>query len=1050
MIYRFADCELDDGRYELRRRDEVVELPPKALRLLLHLLRHRDRVVTREELLSELWGGIVVSDSALSTTIKKVRRAVGDGGARQQVIATRRGVGLRVVAPVEVVDARPDPPEPAPSSPREGASAAAPRSEEPFVGRVEVRARLEQLVREARAGRGRLALVEGEAGIGKSALVEETTRHARAEGLDVLRSCCWDGEGDPPLWLWSQTIGRIVEGLHDDELETVLGPAAPRIALLVPSLRLRLPELPPPDGRGGADTEVSRVELFDAIASVLAGTARARGALVLLLEDVHWARPASLQMLRYLAAQIGSHPLLVLATRRPPGTTVDPPSGDALAGLMASRATEWIQLEGLERKDLAELVGSWVGAPPGEAAVGALEAGTRGNPLLAREVVRALRAAGADLDEALPTAFASGGLLAAAPALRRILAHRIGQLSASARSLLETASVVGVEFELGLLCRATALPAREVLQALDEASEAHVVEPADPAGQSFRFVHALFREGVLECLGVTRRTDLHRCVGEALEAAHAGDRDAVLEALAHHFGRAAPVLDDLRAFEWACRAGDRAAAVMAHEDAVRWFENARRALDLRPEPDPGRRAAILIRLASALLSTGESQRARSSFREAAAAARSSGNAPLFAMAAYGFAGIQLGTPNPEATALLEEAIAALGPADSPVRVWGMTALLVQRASEGGSDASLREQAAANVAMAERLGSASTRVTARAAEAVVERNLPDDDLAARCRRIREASEIAREAGDPWLRMMAGVQELSASLEAGRLLEAEQLLAGLGEGGPTRSSHWRWVVPGFLAMRAVTRGRWDEALSLAERAFARTENEIDDDVALGVVRAEVDRECARLEGTVSRASDLVDGFRWNPYLRAALARALLDSGRRAEAQSAVDALALGGFAPLVGSDSWRAALWLLVGVCARLGDDARLEVLREHLLPLRSRCAVVRNLALCLGSVSHALGVAAGALGRPDEACELFEEAAGLGIEVDAPVWTVRARVAQSCVLTRRDARGDGARAEALLREAETLCETVPWPRLHATLSARRPDRGRLAPTAARPR
>jgi DNA-binding winged helix-turn-helix (wHTH) protein/alpha-beta hydrolase superfamily lysophospholipase len=101
-VYRFADCQVDPRRFELRRGDSVVHVEPQVFTLLAHLIEHRDRVVAKTELLDAVWGGRFVSESALTSRVKMLRRAVGDDGNRQRVIATVHGVGYRFVAEVEL------------------------------------------------------------------------------------------------------------------------------------------------------------------------------------------------------------------------------------------------------------------------------------------------------------------------------------------------------------------------------------------------------------------------------------------------------------------------------------------------------------------------------------------------------------------------------------------------------------------------------------------------------------------------------------------------------------------------------------------------------------------------------------------------------------------------------------------------------------------------------------------------------------------------------------------------------------------------------------
>ena len=169
VLLLFKDCELNAARFELRRSGTPVDLEPKALRLLLYLAHERARTCTKDDILAELWPDTIVSDDALFSVLKKARRAVGDDAANQMVIRTVRGRGYRFVASVEERDESPTPTRPA----------------VPFVGREEMLARLGGAIESTLAGSGRLILIEGEAGVGKTSLAEEIATLARARGVEV-------------------------------------------------------------------------------------------------------------------------------------------------------------------------------------------------------------------------------------------------------------------------------------------------------------------------------------------------------------------------------------------------------------------------------------------------------------------------------------------------------------------------------------------------------------------------------------------------------------------------------------------------------------------------------------------------------------------------------------------------------------------------------------------------------------------------------------------------------------------------------------------------
>jgi DNA-binding winged helix-turn-helix (wHTH) protein len=187
---RFGEYELDLSRFELRRSGQRVRVQPKVLDLLAYLIRNRERVVTKDELLAALWEGVVVSETALTQTVKEARRAVRDDGERQRVIQTVRGRGYRFALELEE------------ESDAEGPGAAATT----FVGREALLALLEQQFALARAGRGQTVFLTGEPGIGKSRTTLEFLASARRQGARALLGRCVEGPGTPAHWVWTQIV----------------------------------------------------------------------------------------------------------------------------------------------------------------------------------------------------------------------------------------------------------------------------------------------------------------------------------------------------------------------------------------------------------------------------------------------------------------------------------------------------------------------------------------------------------------------------------------------------------------------------------------------------------------------------------------------------------------------------------------------------------------------------------------------------------------------------------------------------------------------------
>ncbi len=318
VVFVFEDFEADEGLRELRREGRPVDLHPTPLRLLLYLLRNRDRVIPKDELLDRVWFDAAVSEGVLSTAIKEIRSALGDDGSQQRVIQTLRGKGYRLVAPVEE----------RPAAPARGHAG---RGGVPdFVGRGPVLDRLDAALEDALAGRGRIVLLAGEAGIGKTRTAEEFAAAASSRGVPVHAAWCREEKGAPPYWPWVQILRGLVDGQDAGALRSELGAGAARIAQIVPEIRERLPDLP--EVPAEADPEEARFLLFDAVAGFLT-RASAHQARILVVDDLHWAGASSLQLLEFLAHEIGAARILLLGTYRDIEVDRDHPLAGRLAEL---------------------------------------------------------------------------------------------------------------------------------------------------------------------------------------------------------------------------------------------------------------------------------------------------------------------------------------------------------------------------------------------------------------------------------------------------------------------------------------------------------------------------------------------------------------------------------------------------------------------------------------------------------------------------------------------------------------------------------------------
>jgi DNA-binding CsgD family transcriptional regulator len=414
----------------------------------------------------------------------------------------------------------------------------------------------------AHAGRGSLVLIGGEAGIGKTVLAEVACREAEDLGALVLIGRCYDLTETPPYGPWVECFGHYRQGDG-------------------------MPPLPDAFAeRGTVGAVPSEAALRSAVNGFVAAVAATRP-LVLLLDDLHWSDPASLDLLRFLARQITNAPILIMATYRTDELTRRHPLYALLPLLVREAGAARIDLKPLAAADVRALVHARYALPEAGAAslVTYLAARSEGNAFFIGELLRTLE------EEGVLHYAERGWMLhdlaqTRVPALlKQVIDGRLGRLPEESQRLLAVAAVIGQEMPLDVWASVVEMTEDDLLPVMEAATAAHLLEPtADGIG--VRFAHALVREALYEGILPVRRRQYHRRIGEALAARAYPDPDAV----AYHFEQAR----DERAMAWLVTAGDRAERLYAYLTAADRLE---RALILLGEHGNDRlRGWLLVRL----------------------------------------------------------------------------------------------------------------------------------------------------------------------------------------------------------------------------------------------------------------------------------------------------------------------------------------------------------------------------------------------------------------------------------------------------------------------
>ena len=445
-----------------------------------------------------------------------------------------------------------------------------------LAGREKELALLREKLASAKQGEGGLVLIGGEAGIGKTTLAEATLRDAADAGCIVLEGHCFDLADTPPYGPWIDLFAHYAPS-----------PSSP--------------PLPPAFAeRGTVGAVASQMALFVAVEDFLKAPA-ARQSVVLLLDDLHWADPASLDLLGFLSRFVANMPILMLVTYRSDELTRRHPLYALLPQLARESGAARIDLGRLDDDAVRALVMERYILHDADATrlVSYLQGRAEGNALFVGELLRALEEGGVlardgddwRLDDLAQTAV---------PALlRQVIEGRVARLDDAAVEALGAAAVIGQEVPFAVWAAVSGTDENVLTEIVEDAAAARLMEEmADGTGA--RFVHALIREALYEGVLPSRRRRLHRLAGEALAALPDPDADAV----AHHFR----VVGDARTALWLVKAGERARAAFAYVTAAERIKEAVALLD-KPE-DAALAASLCVQVAWMLRDPDKSQAIR--------------------------------------------------------------------------------------------------------------------------------------------------------------------------------------------------------------------------------------------------------------------------------------------------------------------------------------------------------------------------------------------------------------------------------------------------------
>jgi len=860
------------------------------------------------------------------------------------------------------------PPEPAPIVPGMApakASAQSPTDTAPvqladtevFVGRESSLQRLNDVLGVVSRSCGRVVQVSGEPGIGKTSLL----RHfAKRVSVPVV---CWGGCPEhvaaPPLWPWEQVL-RAMHAHYPDR------PVPDPVAALLSGQSLEMSQL---------DVAGAALRLFDAIGEYLTS---GPDPLAVILDDLHWADMASLQLLSHLAERVITRQLLLVVSYRPHEST-------ALAGALAELARVGairIELSGLNVEQAQVVAEAIAGRQITKRTAEGLWTRTEGNPFFLRELVGLL---------------ASEQLLdqpdrAPVPApVREVVLRRITRLPEAITAVLSVAAIAGRDFDVEVVAEAAEVDVDAVLEAVDAAMAAGLVVEDEQRLSWFRFTHALVAEALYEATGRLRRARQHRRIGEAAARAWAGQDERAGE-IARHWLLAAE-LDPATAAQaatYAANAARVADARLAPEDAAELWQQALAAADLAG--DSARdvdRYSLLIGLATSLDRAGSPR----------------DGLPLFVQAME-YTLTQLTAGGINSSRLVTAALGAIAePAWYPVDYGDVDERLIgilKRTLPHLTDPIQRSLILSCLATASYYDDNPVRSAALSDQALtLGRPTADNVSLAHLLHLRVMALYGPDYPEQCLRTineLLGLPDLPLPLAASARLSRVRVLMLLGHSADA-AAELDLLVPfakqlGSLPLRLqldrcraallLLAGRWPEAESLSRAAF-------DSSARMKWIVAQAARTVQRWEAAylTGNSADLVGELRAAveatgiPALRSILVMALTQARRTEEAR-----LALRCLAPGPKDYAWLyTQCWSLLAA-SRLGETGLTARLRGELLPYR-QLGCVAGLAVVSGSVAYFTGEAALALGDPDAALEDLAIASKIAERMGTRHWQVRA-------------------------------------------------------------
>lgn len=437
---------------------------------------------------------------------------------------------------------------------------------DPFVGRIHELNVLGKALSAIFDGNGASVTVSGPAGMGKTTVVERLAESAREQGAHVHWGRAREHAGSPPLWPWVHLFRSFIAGGDVDE-DLVNRSGAER-SDLTPLMPVKRGDTKPGDSYPIADPG-AQFRLFDSVTSVLRMAAQ-RTPLVIVIDNLHWADTASLRLLELVSGELGASRVLFIGTYRDSEARRGSDLSRSISELARASRFSDVRMSPLSRNEVGQLLLAISGLEPPGALVDAIYSHSEGSPFFAQNAIQLLNNQGQLNEQAFKdTADWDIGIPAG---VRDVIGTRLDELSEDCVQLLQTAAVIGREFDLQML--SAMFPDRNgelLLEWLEEAIAANIVVESADQPDRFAFDHDLFRQTLESDLNLSRRVRLHSRIATAMDEMFGTSNDEYADRIAYHFRQAETAADPEMVAAACIRAGRVASAAYAYDDAVEHF-----------------------------------------------------------------------------------------------------------------------------------------------------------------------------------------------------------------------------------------------------------------------------------------------------------------------------------------------------------------------------------------------------------------------------------------------------------------------------------------------